>query len=67
LAKEGNNFLLFLQNFVYGRKRGRHTSGSDMKIYELNLGKKIGYFNSSWKNTQFQKTISRNRVLEVKL
>jgi hypothetical protein len=26
-----------------------------MKIYDMNLGKKIGYLNSSQKNTQFQK------------
>jgi hypothetical protein len=26
-----------------------------MKLYEMNLEKKIGYLNSSRKNTQFQK------------
>jgi hypothetical protein len=67
LAKEGNNFWLFLQIFSR-EKRGRRTSGSDLKIFELEFGKKIGYLNSSRKNTQFQKKkISRNGVREVKL
>jgi hypothetical protein len=54
LAKEGKIFWLFLQIFL--GKKGRHTSGSDMKLFEYNLAKQIGYLNSSRKNTQFQKT-----------
>jgi len=34
---------------------GRRTLGSDLKLYEPNLEKQIGYLNSSRKNTQFQK------------
>jgi hypothetical protein len=61
LAKEGKNFLLFLQIFSR-EKRGWRTSGS-----ELNLEKQIGYLNSSQKNTQFQKQIGQNGFQEVKL
>jgi hypothetical protein len=54
LAKEGENFWLFLQIFSK-EKRGRRTSGSDLKLFEHNFSKQIGYLNSSQKNTQFQK------------
>jgi hypothetical protein len=67
--KKGIIFWLFLQIFSR-EKRGRHTSGSDMKIYEQNLAKKIGYLNSSRKNTQFQKkksaeTESGSKVMSI--
>jgi hypothetical protein len=54
LAKEGKNIWVFLQN-IFWEKRGRCTSGSDLKFFEQNLEKQIGYLNSSQKNTQFQK------------
>jgi hypothetical protein len=52
--KKGIIFGSFFHIFSR-EKRGRHTSGSDMKLSEQNLAKKIGYLNSSRKNTQFKK------------
>jgi hypothetical protein len=48
-------------------KRGPCTSDSIMIFYEKNLQKKIGYLNSSQKNTQFQKKNRSKRSREVKL
>jgi hypothetical protein len=46
LTKEGKNVLLFLQNSFREEKEG-DTSGSYLKLYELNLTKQIGYLNLS--------------------
>jgi hypothetical protein len=67
LGQIREGFFSLFAKFFSGRKRGRRTSGSYMKFYEMNLEKKNGYLNSSRKNTQFQKNISRNGVREVKL
>jgi hypothetical protein len=55
LAKEGNNFLFFLQILFSREKRGRCTSSSYMKLSVYNLAKQIGYLNFSRKISQFQK------------
>jgi hypothetical protein len=60
-AKEGKKFFLFLHKFSREEKEGG-TSSSDMKLYELNLEKQIGYLNSSRKIPNFKKTINRNGV-----
>jgi hypothetical protein len=70
LAKEGKICFLFWQNCFWGRKRGRRASGSYIKTSEMNLGKQIGYLNSSRKNTQFQKKTqpkqsSRSKVMSI--
>ena len=67
-AKEGEKFLAFFCIFfLEKKKRRRRSSGSDMKIFELNLEKQIGYLNSYQKNTQFQKTNHPKRILRNKL
>jgi hypothetical protein len=70
LAKEGKKFLGSFCRIFFREKRGRHTSGSDLKLSEKNLAKQIGYLNSSRKNTQFQKkklaeTESGSKVINI--
>jgi hypothetical protein len=67
LAKEGKIFFsLFAIVFLGKKNRATHLRFL-YKVLRDEFGKKNGYLNSSRKNTQFQKKISRNGAREVKL
>jgi hypothetical protein len=68
LGQIREEFFVLFAEFFWGRKRGWHTSGSDMKLYEMNLEKKIwGILIPLRKIPNFKFFFSQNRVREVKL
>jgi hypothetical protein len=54
LAKEGKNFLVLFADFLKGKKGATHFR-LNSETFCSEFVEKIGYLNSSRKNTQFQK------------